>query len=257
MDDKVGNMNPEDTFRGFAQYYDSYVRGFSEDLQVYGSFCSKNDSILEVGCGTGRVLEYLLKRGHTATGVDISEEMLDISRGKLSLFIENGALKLVKHNLIDRPLSQQFTKVLVTFYALNYVIDRPEAFLKNTYLSMKDGGRIVADLFYPRTLAHPDLEGIWTSHTLLHQNRQIGYRDKRTLHANIEERIQIFVENGKEIRIKTLRRYYSKSTIKKMFENCGFKVVRISDTYHINGFAYTKEDVGTPNGNSLVVAAKC
>ncbi len=249
-------MNSKDTYLRFAQYYDSYIRGFREDLHLYGSFCNKTDTILEVGCGTGRVLEYLLKRGHAVTGVDISEEMLNLSRGKLSFFVQSSALKLVRHNLADGSLSEQFTKVLVTFYTFNYVVDRPEAFLKNTCSSMISGGSIVMDLFYPKTLAHPDLEGVWTSHSLLHQNRQIEYRDKRVLHGNTEERIQIFIEHGRETRIKTLRKYYSKSTIKKMLESCGFKDVRISDTYHIDGFVDAEENMGIAEGNFLVVATK-
>lgn len=249
-------MNSKDTYHRFAQYYDSYVRVFREDLHLYGSFCNKTDSILEVGCGTGRVLEYLLKRGHAVTGVDISEEMLNLSREKLSFFVESGALKLKRHNLVDGPLSQQFTKVLVTFYTFNYVIDRPDAFLKNTCSSMISGGSILMDLFHPKTLPYPDLEGVWTSRGLLHKNMQIEYKDKRTLHGNTEERIQIFVENGKETRIKTLREYYPKNTIKTMLENCGFKDVRISDIYHTDGFVDAKADMGTVECNFLVVATK-
>ncbi len=249
-------MNSEDTYRRFAQYYDSYVGRFREDIELYGSFCKKSDSILEVGCGTGRVLEYLLKRGHSITGVDISEEMLNLSRGKLSLFVESGALKLERHNLVDGPLFQRFSKVLVTFYTFNYVVDRPDAFLKNTYSSMISGGSILMDLFYPYTLTHPDLENVWTSHSLLHENKPIEYKDKRTVHDNIEERIQIFAENGKETRIKSLRKYYPKDAIKTMLDNCGFRDVRISDTYHINGFVDAEEDMGTVDDNFLVVATK-
>ncbi len=249
-------MNSKDTYHRFAQYYDSYVRGFREDLELYGSFCNRTDSILEVGCGTGRVLEYLLKRGHAVTGVDISEEMLNLSRGKLSFFVENGALKLVRHNLVDGPLFQQFSKVLVTFYTFNYVVDRPDAFLKNIYSSMISGGSVLMDLFYPKTLANPDLEGIWTSHNLLHHNRQIEYRDKRVLYDNTEERIQIFIENRKETIIKTSRKYYPKNTIKTMLEKCGLRDVRISDTYHIDGFVDAEEHMGAAEDNFLVIATK-
>lgn len=249
-------MNSEHTYRKFAGYYDSYTKGFREDLKLYRSFCHKSDNILEVGCGTGRILEYLMNAGYKVTGVDISEEMLDIARQRLSFFLESGTLKLKKHNLADRLLPELFNKVLITFYTFNYVLDRSEAFLKNTYLSMANGGSILMDLFYPKTRVNPDMENIWTSHSLMHKNKTIEYKDKRRLLGDVEERIQLFIENGKETRIKTLRKYYSRNTIKTMLENCGFSNVMVSNTYSTGGFANIGEDTPIPKHNFLVRATK-
>lgn len=249
-------MNSEHTYRKFAGYYDSYAKGFREDLELYRSFCHKSDNILEVGCGTGRILEYLMNVGYKVTGVDISEEMLDLARQKLSFFLESGTLRLKKYNLADRPLPGLFNKVLITFYTFNYVLDRPEAFLKNTYLSMANGGSIIMDLFYPKTRVNPDLENVWMSHSLVHKNKTIEYKDKRRLLRDVEERIQIFIENGKETRIKTLRKYYSRNAIKTMLENCGFSNVRVSNTYSTGGFVSIGEDTPVPKHNFLVRATK-
>lgn len=249
-------MNSEHTYRKFAGYYDSYTKGFREDLELYRSFCHKSDNILEVGCGTGRILEYLMNAGYKVTGVDISEEMLDIARQRLSFFLESGTLRLKKRNLADRPLPELFNKVLITFYTFNYVLDRSEAFLKNTYLSMANGGSILIDMFYPKTWVNPDLENVWMSHSLVHKNKMIEYKDKRRLLGDVEERIQVFIENGKETRIKTLRKYHSKNAIKTMLENCGFSNVRVSNTYSTGGFVNIGEDTPVPKNNFLIRATK-
>lgn len=249
-------MNSEHIYRKFAGYYDSYTKGFRKDLELYRSFCHKSDNILEVGCGTGRVLENLMNAGYKVTGVDISEEMLDIARQKLSFFLKSGTLRLKKHSLADRPLPELFNKVLITFYTFNYVLDRPEAFLKNTYLSMANGGSILIDMFYPKTRVNPDMENVWTSHSLVHKNKTIEYKDKRRLLGDVEERIQIFIENGKETRIKTLRKYHSKNAIKTMLENCGFSNIRVFNTYSADGFVNIGEDTPVPKHNFLVRATK-
>lgn len=56
-------MNLDDTYRKFSQYYDPYVGDFDADLPVYKSLCRPQESILEVGCGTGRILQSFLQDG--------------------------------------------------------------------------------------------------------------------------------------------------------------------------------------------------
>ena len=65
-------MNANETYQKFAEYYDAYAGAFEKDLAVYKSFCHPDERILEVGCGTGRVLQSFLKDGFRLTGVDIS-----------------------------------------------------------------------------------------------------------------------------------------------------------------------------------------
>jgi SAM-dependent methyltransferase len=43
--------------------------------------CDGKTGILEVGCGTGRVLNALLQKGFSVAGLDISSAMLSIRRG--------------------------------------------------------------------------------------------------------------------------------------------------------------------------------
>ena len=56
-------MDATTTYQKFAQFYDAYVQGFVEDLKLYTSLCQPDDRILEIGCGTGRVLKHFLERG--------------------------------------------------------------------------------------------------------------------------------------------------------------------------------------------------
>ncbi|MFC1737289.1 class I SAM-dependent methyltransferase [Candidatus Hydrogenedentota bacterium] len=109
-------MGSRETYSRFAQYYDLYVGSFDRDLPLYRSLCCSAQNILEIGCGTGRVLPTLLKTGFRVTGIDISDEMLDASRAKLSEYVESGALQLKNHDFREAPLPEKYDRVLVTWY---------------------------------------------------------------------------------------------------------------------------------------------
>lgn len=116
-------MKATDTYQRFAKFYDQYVRGFSLDLPLYSHFCQPGHRILEIGCGTGRVLQRLAKDGCTVFGVDISDAMLEIAQSNLKEYIDCGQIHLENFNFLDGHLSQKFDRVLITFYTLNYLLD--------------------------------------------------------------------------------------------------------------------------------------
>jgi len=47
------------------------------------AFLPRGSSILDLACGTGRITKFLLQRGFHVWGADISEEMLQVARGRL------------------------------------------------------------------------------------------------------------------------------------------------------------------------------
>ena len=64
-----------------APFYDVEHAHFSEDLDMYQSYAElSGGSILELACGSGRVLLPLARAGYSVTGVDTSAKMLDLAR---------------------------------------------------------------------------------------------------------------------------------------------------------------------------------
>jgi ubiquinone/menaquinone biosynthesis C-methylase UbiE len=244
-----------ETYEQFAQYYDAYVKDFDEDLALYKSLCNTDEKILEVGCGTGRVLKSFLQDGFPITGVDISQAMLDVARTKLYEFYQDGRLRLALHNFLQQPLLENYAKVLVTFYTFNYILDDPETFLHNIFLTMSDRATLIMDLFYPKTLTHKALNNVWTTHAFPYQDRVITLKDKRTFSGEIEERIQIYQEPGKETQITTIRKYYPPQTIKQLLETVGFTEIRFAEQYDVSSFT-EKIQTSEITRNFLVKAVK-
>ena len=63
----------EDPYAELPDLYDLEHAGFSDDVELYLRLAEVvGDPILELGCGTGRVLAPLAAAGHRITGIDRS-----------------------------------------------------------------------------------------------------------------------------------------------------------------------------------------
>src|SRR5690349_19110885 len=66
-----------DPYDRIAPWYDVEHADVTDDVAMYASFIeATGDPVLELGCGSGRVLVPLAEEGHVITGVDRSPVML-------------------------------------------------------------------------------------------------------------------------------------------------------------------------------------
>ena len=73
--------------REIAVNYDSYFAGnelFRFDTTILDKMFGTPGNLLDLGCGTGRHIVHFASKGHTVTGVDLSQEMLAVARRKIS-----------------------------------------------------------------------------------------------------------------------------------------------------------------------------
>lgn len=246
---------PEQTYQKFAVFYDLYVGRFSADFDFYHSYCSNDKSIVEIGCGTGRILKYLLGKGFSVTGIDISDEMLQKAEAKLEPFVSSGHLKLLNHNFAENPFETKFDVALLTFYTFNYILDKPEAFLTNIHRSLNKQAALLIDVFYPMPLKNIDIDSIWTEKSFEIEGQQVLLKDKRTMNGNVEHRCQVFSINGSEgISIDTFRRYFSPKEMVCLLKNAGFSEVKLAPGYD---FANLKGELEERElGDNYIVVAK-
>ena len=225
-----------DTYKIFSDFYDSYVGKFNEDFDFYKTFCNKSDSIIEIGCGTGRILDYFLNQDYKIIGVDVSEEMLNKAKNKLDKWIIKGHLELYNYDFTNGGFKDSFDKALIAFYTFNYIIDKPQDFLSNVYDSLNSNGLLLMDLFYPTVMYDKSIDNVWIKKDYNINGLNISIEDNRRVVDNIERRQQIFKLNGKEIKINTDRKYYNPADIKGFLTKVGFKDIQLSLDYDIYGF---------------------
>ena len=238
------HINTVEEYNKFAKYYDTYVNDFKEDIELYCKFCEQNDKILEVGCGTGRVLKRLLEKGSkNITGIDISDEMLGVAQAKLNKYLNNNRLALEKHDFSIEPLRKSFDKIFITYYTFNYILDKPEKFLQNIYSSMGSNSLIVIDLFYPLLFLDPESDSVWIEREIKYKkNKTITLRSKKSFDGTFERRILVFVEDGMTTTIESERRFYSKAEIEELLHKIGFRIIKVIYGYSFGDTRKFSED---------------
>jgi ubiquinone/menaquinone biosynthesis C-methylase UbiE len=105
-----------------ARYYDLQHATYTPDVSMYQQFAAQCHAghpggapILEIGCGTGRVMIPLVEAGYRVVGVDESPEMLSIARSRLAEK-PAGRWQLIEADMRALELPERFA---MAFIALN------------------------------------------------------------------------------------------------------------------------------------------
>ena len=124
-------------------------------------------NVLDVACGTGDMMLELLKRGCTVTGVDLSEEMLEIARTKTAS--ANFQLSTFNFQLGDAealPFAEgEFDAVTCAFGVRNFV--HLEQGLNEMLRVLKPGGRmVILELATPDSPIIRPFYNLYTKHII-------------------------------------------------------------------------------------------
>ncbi len=123
--------------------------------------------LLDVGTGSGRILELLGGAVSRGTGLDLSREMLAIARAKLTTAgLDNCQLR--HGDMYDIPMEDNSFDAATVHLVLHYA-DRPDAAISEIARVLRPGGRIIIADFAPH-----DLEELRTEHA----HRRLGFDDQ-------------------------------------------------------------------------------
>ncbi len=150
-------MNEQDSLYSdrFARYYDVYSLGLNGDVQFYVEEAVKAGSpVMELACGTGRVLIPVAQSGIEIVGVDRSEDMLAVAREKLAqLDGETGErVGLVHGDMRSFYVDRKFKLIMIpyrSFCHLLTVTDQRRA-LERVHMHLVKDGLLILNLFDPR-----------------------------------------------------------------------------------------------------------
>ena len=148
-----------DKFHGWEYFFDKHAPEYMDniftkntdaevDFLVEELGLEKGDSVLDIGCGTGRHSLELARRGFNVTGIDISEKMLD--RASEIAEKENLEIEFIKGNAVDFKLKKRYDSAVClcegAFGLLNMgedPMERDIKILKNISSSLKPGGKYI------------------------------------------------------------------------------------------------------------------
>jgi SAM-dependent methyltransferase len=151
----MGANSGYDDYASSAELYDHVtpyrdrpdVGFFVEAAQRAGS------PVLEVGCGTGRVLIPTARAGIDIVGLDGSPHMLAVCRRRLEgeAGVVRGRVRLVEADMRSFELGQQFTLATIPFRPFQHLLTVQDQLscLTSIGRDLIDGGLLILDVFNP------------------------------------------------------------------------------------------------------------
>jgi len=137
------------------EFYDEFYADV-DDVDFYTALAKRaGGPVLEVMCGTGRILAPLAKAGFDITGIDANDKMLEAARQKLAKEppeVQRRA-SLVKADARAFDLGRKFDLIILAFSSVNHLLspddqDRAMACLKR---HLSENGLLAVASFIPRT----------------------------------------------------------------------------------------------------------
>ncbi|HSM58654.1 MAG TPA: class I SAM-dependent methyltransferase [Candidatus Sulfomarinibacteraceae bacterium] len=148
-----------DLYETIAPYYDLLHDTLTQDLDLILALAAEaGDPILELGCGTGRLLRPLVRAGHQVTGLDSSLAMLARARARLADLApqQRPSVQLVAADMIAPPLLREhFRLALVSYNTFLHL--PPELTLRACRAiqrHLQPDGRLFLDLVNPLLVEH-------------------------------------------------------------------------------------------------------
>ncbi|MDE2111502.1 MAG: methyltransferase domain-containing protein [Alphaproteobacteria bacterium] len=153
-------------FGAYARYYDRLYRDKdypAEASFVHGmaqEFAPGASTLLDFGCGTGQHALLLATRGYLVTGVDRSEEMLEVAHDRLAAADKASAARLcfAAGDMRDVRLGGRFDVTAALFHVMSYQVTNEDlaAAFEGAHAHTNPGGVFIFDCWFgPGVLSDP------------------------------------------------------------------------------------------------------
>jgi SAM-dependent methyltransferase len=251
-----------DAYAGIADLYDLEHESYADDVDFYLNFVEAvGDPVLELGCGTGRLLIGVAEAGFRVTGTDRSEAMLERARKQIE---QAGFRDLVDLHQGEMTAAEQapggpFGIVII---ALNGLLHLPDtrsqrAVLEAARRALDPRGMLLIDMLNPtpetlRGLDHSLVhEGVWH---LENGTRVDKFAARRLAAATQTIATELWYdltgEDGSVRRVATSMpmRYVHRAELELMLELAGFAEWQIYGSYDLDPFG--------DQSDRLIVAAE-
>lgn len=143
------------SYNRWADVYDLIYANNKPDISFYLEYANKKGSpILEIACGTGRVLIPLAEAGYEVWGIDSSPSMIAKAQNKVSSLPENvkKRIRLINADMRDFELDTKYRLILIPFSSILLLLTAEDQIktLKNINECLTKDGVLIIDIFTPR-----------------------------------------------------------------------------------------------------------
>jgi SAM-dependent methyltransferase len=145
-------MVRDDYYDGLiAEWYDDWLASRHDDVDYYTTFLKGfKGCVLELACGTGRILLPVARQGVAIDGLDSSGDMLDRLQAKAKA-LGLDSISTFKQPMAGFTLPGKYDAIVITSGSFQLLISEEEvmACLKSIKGHLAEGGFLLMDVFVP------------------------------------------------------------------------------------------------------------
>lgn len=201
----------------------------------------KNARILDIGCGTGFIIDIAKKYTPNIFGVDISPDMLH------EVNLEHGMVKLSRADTANLPLKDNYFDLCTAYGFLHHLYDVNSTF-KEAYRCLKKGGILYSDqdpnYYYWENARIFDSKSIVNEipkKEIIHvHDPTVDYKTKNLKSLKIAGRKTILNAEFQ----KTVNGGFREEEIKKLLKKVGFRKILYDYEWYL-GEAFTKHRISS------------
>ena len=206
---------------------------------------TKGSSVLDAGCGPGRISVELAAKGLDVTGVDIIQSELDAAKD--SADAEGVKLNLINCDLRSFKSQKKFDCAINLYTSFGYcdTIEEDFQILKNIADSLRDDGFFILECTSRETAILYFTDGEWFERSGLTVLTQFSVEGAW---EGLRSKWTIINREGQRIEHEFVQRLYSAIELKRMMMRAGFKSVEIYGNYDFSPY--------NEHAKTMVIVAK-
>ncbi len=187
-----------------------------EEIDWYLKYAKQTGGpVLELACGTGRLLIEIAKKEFNIVGIDLSNAMLKIAKSKVDQLKRRtqNRIKLFKKNMIDFKLKQKFNLIYIADNSFRVIFARKQQLrcLKNIYNHLNPEGKFLMAERRFNPDSYPGGKRIFSGWSAPITNPETGETIQRTGYIKI-------IKNGKCITGKFIYKLIKPNGKEKIIE---------------------------------------
>lgn len=242
-----------------ARYYDLCYAKTTGDIEFYVEEAGKSGSpVLELGCGTGRILIPTAEAGISITGLDASSAMLDVARTKISKLSPDvqSRIELIEGDMRTFSLDRKFNLITIPFRAFLHILtpEDQRKTLERIREHLKDDGRLILNIFDTRLDVVAASNGALKKHNEF-IDPETGHRiivwasDRHDLETQVicEDRIFEEIDGNGIVASRTCSPltlcWIYRREMQYLLELLGFKIDALHGDFNRGPFRYAGEQV--------------
>jgi len=238
-------MNPAlyDSF--IADYYDEspVVSERLQDVAFYREAVREfGDPVLELGCGTGRIMMTLADAGKRITGLDLSERMLERAVKKRAALNKEARerVHLVQGDMARFDLGETFRLVIIPFRPFQHLLEVQQQVdcLDCVRKHLAPGGRLILDVFQTDAERMHDpvhMREMLVTEYATTDGRQVRITERVAAFHRAEQRNDVEMifsirhRDGRQERMVFAwpLRYFFRYEVEHLLARCGFRVTAL------------------------------